>query len=459
MLAFAYDAIAHNDDWTHVDVRPNCQYPPGPTSFYDRRYACGQLMPMCMLDRQRLRCERTEVLLREGRPFVYPLELQFNLRASLVANPELAPGIPADVLEQVRRGRAIILAWIGHEPVPLHLDPEGRIWVFDVILKFLYDHYLPPQQVWFVSGNLLAQFNFQKWLQDRGTTEASAFRFRTMVMSPATVRMQYRANERGEDLGLNQKDDLWTYRLAPLSEADFAERYVQPGEIAEERRSGRIRPKRFLSMNRQPWFHRQAIVTYLYGKGFLDDSIVSFGSEPCDAGDIGAFPRFGKFLLESWETLQPRLPLVIDNAAGKTGIDFHKVMFGWPYRDAYFNIVTETEMGLDVAPICTEKLCKPMLNFQPFIAATTAHTLGHLNAVGFKTYSSLVDESYDTVAEPIERLTRIFEQIERLGVLSQVEARDRYFACLPELEHNRCHLLEGHHELDGLFDELEAALS
>jgi hypothetical protein len=99
-----------------------------------------------------------------------------------------------------------------------------------------------------------------------------------------------------------------------------------------------------------------------------------------------------------------------------------------------------------------------MLNFQPFIAATTAHTLAHLNNVGFKTFPDLVDEGYDTVDEPIERLVRIFAQIDRLGALSQAEARERYFACLPTLEHNRQHLLDGRHELDGLFDEIEAVL-
>jgi hypothetical protein len=459
MLNFAFDMMSRNDDGTHVEVRPNCQFPRALMPASDRRFTCSMLPPMCILDRHRLRCERTELLLRAGRPFVYPLELTYKLRASLVLNPELAPEIPAEVLDQVRRRRAAILVWIGHEPVPLHLDAEGRIWVFDVILKFLYDHGLPAEQVWFASGNLLSRFSFQKWLQDRHIAEAAAFRFRTMVMSPTTVRMQYRANERGEDIRLTERDDLWTFTLSSVSAAEFAERYVQPVEIAEERRSGKIRPKRFLSMNRQPRFHRQAIVSYLAGKGFLDQSIVSFRQVPCDINDIRAVPDLGEFLFESWQALHPRLPLVIDDATPDAGmVEFHRVAFGWPYRDAYFNLVTETEMGLNVSPICTEKLCKPMLNFQPFIAATTAYTLGYLNALGFKTFSSLVDEQYDTVADPIERLMRIFEQIDRLGGLSQGEARDRYFACLPELEHNREHLLDGHHELDRLFDEIEATL-
>jgi hypothetical protein len=282
-------------------------------------------------------------------------------------------------------------------------------------------------------------------------------------MSPTTVRMQYRANERGEEIQLAESDDSWSFSLSRLSVEEFAERYVQPEEIVAERRSGKIRAKRFLSMNRQPRFHRQAIVSYLLGRGFLDHSIVSFGPALHDGRDLRAFPLFGEMLFANWQTLQARLPLVIDylidNTPAGTGMDqFHKVSHGWPYRDAYFNIVTETEIGRDVAPICTEKLCKPMLNLQPFVAVTTAHTLAYLNRAGFKTFSSIVDEHYDVVEDPIERLIRIFEQIDRLGGLSEAEARDRYIACLPELEHNRQHLLDGRHELDSLFDEIEAAL-
>src|SRR5271170_3782719 len=102
MLTLAYDTIAHNDDWTHVVARPNCQFRFRQPIFPDRRYTCGTLVPMCVLDRVRLRCERTEDLLQADRPFIYPLELQTGMHASLVANPELAPGIPSSVLQRVR---------------------------------------------------------------------------------------------------------------------------------------------------------------------------------------------------------------------------------------------------------------------------------------------------------------------------------------------------------------------
>jgi hypothetical protein len=38
---------------------------------------------------------------------------------------------------------------------------------------------------------------------------------------------------------------------------------------------------------------------------------------------------------------------------------------------------------------------------------------------------------------PLECLERILQQIDRLGRFSQVEARDTYFACVPEPKHHR----------------------
>jgi hypothetical protein len=101
---------------------------------------------------------------------------------------------------------------------------------------------------------------------------------------------------------------------------------------------------------------------------------------------------------------------------------------------------------------------KPISNLQPFIVISTTGTLRYLHGIGFRSFAGIIDESYDALADPIERIPRIFEQIDRLAALSPAEARDRYFACLPALEHNRTHLIDGRHELEDLYDELEAQL-
>jgi len=454
MLPFAYDDIDADDARTRIEVRPNCRWPPGSLP-RDWHYSCFTLAPLAVLRQDRLLCERTDLLLRSGRPFVYPVELRYNMREILAGDAVLAPGIPPDILAQARAGRAVILVWIGHEPTPLELEP-GKTWVFDVVQRFVTDHELPPQQVWFVSGNLIGVHSFGRWLQARRLYEAEAFRFRTLALSPGSVQARYRANRGGFDLNIRQLDDGFMLRVESCDAAAFARRYIDPTEIDEERRSGRLRPKRFLSFNGRPGIHRQLLVAYLSGKGLLDGSLVSFRATEADfAGDLD-FPAHREFLRESWRALLPLLPLTVD--AMTDVIDHHRVQDGWPYREAYFNIVTETEVGYGCAPFSTEKLMKPISNFQPFIVISTTDTLRYLHRIGFKSFPGLIDEGYDRPPDPIERIPRIFEQIDRLAALSPAEARDRYFACLPELEHNRAHLIDGRHELEDLFDDLEAQL-
>src|SRR5262249_31176755 len=149
------------------------------------------------------------------------------------------------------------------------LDVAAKTWVFDVIQKFVVDHDLPPGQVWFVSGNVSGIHSFAQWLRARRLYEAHTFRFRSLAMSPGSVQLHYRANAHGSELTparMPGNTQRFVMRLTPLGRDAFAERYIQPSEIAEERQSGRLRPKRFLSMNWRPRFHRQLVVTYLAGR-------------------------------------------------------------------------------------------------------------------------------------------------------------------------------------------------
>lgn len=481
MLALAYDDITYDDDRTQVEMRPNCQPPAAPQ---DARYSCFTLGALGVLPGHRLRCERTDTLLRSGQPFVYPLELTSNARASLTANPELAPGIPRGVLAQARARRAVILVWIGHEQTPLECDPAGKIWILDSVQALVRDHDLPPEQVWFVTGNLNGHTSFVQWLRLRRLYEPEAFRFRALAFSPGSVQARYRTNERGHDLEIREQDGSWTFTVARCSASEFAKRYVQPTEIADELRSGRLRAKRFLCMNHTPRFHRQLIASYLAGRDALDDSLVSFPKVPVELNNRCDFPVGTAVLRDGWSRLHPKLPLIID--ADRIGTDGHVVQGdgmlklrpdiplaihpvrdsrdnhavpdGAPYRQAYVNIVTETEVGYLCTPFSTEKVMKPILNHQPFIMVSTANTLRYLHGIGFVGYPELLDQSYDREDDPIARMARIFEQIDRVLALSPAELRDRYIACLPAVAHNRAHLIDGRHQLAELYDSLEAQL-
>ena len=55
----------------------------------------------------------------------------------------------------------------------------------------------------------------------------------------------------------------------------------------------------------------------------------------------------------------------------------------------------------------TEKIFKPIVSRMPFILVGPAHNLAYLKSYGFRTFDRWIDESYDTIEDPIERMHAI----------------------------------------------------
>ena len=79
--------------------------------------------------------------------------------------------------------------------------------------------------------------------------------------------------------------------------------------------------------------------------------------------------------------------------------------------------VTEFTLALETAPnelFVTEKTFKPLLIGHPFIAVAGRYHLKHLQSLEFKTYSQYIDESYDELEYPGERLSAVAQEVARL---------------------------------------------
>lgn len=78
---------------------------------------------------------------------------------------------------------------------------------------------------------------------------------------------------------------------------------------------------------------------------------------------------------------------------------------------------TEFSLVLETAPselFVTEKTLKPLLVGHPFLVLSGQGHLKHLHSLGFKTFNGLIDESYDNLRWPGERLIYIANEVERL---------------------------------------------
>ena len=108
------------------------------------------------------------------------------------------------------------------------------------------------------------------------------------------------------------------------------------------------------------------------------------------------------------------------------------------YNKSYYSVVCETTAYVNSYSHYTEKVAKPMLALRPFVAFAGQHYMKNLRSLGFKTFSTVLDEGYDNVAEHQLRHRLAVKQVEWLceqdpeTVLTELDSI---------LEHNRNHFL------------------
>ena len=86
------------------------------------------------------------------------------------------------------------------------------------------------------------------------------------------------------------------------------------------------------------------------------------------------------------------------------------------YQHTAIEIVLETLFD-DSRWHLTEKALRPIACGRPFILAATPGSLEYLRSYGFKTFHGLIDETYDTIHDPAERLKKICNEMNRISQL------------------------------------------
>lgn len=108
------------------------------------------------------------------------------------------------------------------------------------------------------------------------------------------------------------------------------------------------------------------------------------------------------------------------------------------YNSSWYSIVAETTQYNDHNQY-TEKVAKPIVAGRPFVVFAGQYYLQNLRKLGFKTFSSVIDESYDLVENSNDRWQQGWNQVEQLCKLNPQQV---YSALESVLEHNRRHFIE-----------------
>jgi hypothetical protein len=143
--------------------------------------------------------------------------------------------------------------------------------------------------------------------------------------------------------------------------------------------------------------------------------------------------------------LHDRLPMTVDLDVSKHAGRGKPLGLGnemlEPYLRSYMSIVTETYFSRGEWLFITEKICKAMYGLHPFLVAGDPGSLALLRQYGFQTFSPFIDESYDELVDPTDRMRAILSEIERLAALSNDEMHDLAVAAWPRVEHNYFRLM------------------
>jgi hypothetical protein len=108
------------------------------------------------------------------------------------------------------------------------------------------------------------------------------------------------------------------------------------------------------------------------------------------------------------------------------------------YRDTYFSLVTET-VFYQPWSFRTEKIAKCLYIGHPWICAANAGFYRDLRRLGFRTFDPIIDESFDTIDDPTDRLARV------VAVTRDTCGQDMLqfmTAAEPICKYNQQHLLE-----------------
>lgn len=153
-------------------------------------------------------------------------------------------------------------------------------------------------------------------------------------------------------------------------------------------------------------------------------------------------------------------PMILDrdNTTGSLSADFGDQEFEL-WKSGLWHIVTETVFYHDKLHL-TEKIFKPIVAQRPFMLAAAPGNLAYLKSYGFETFDRWIDESYDNIPDPDQRLQAIVDQTNRLCAMSNTELRQMHQEMQPVLQHNFDHLWTTfrHHIVHELVNNFERSV-
>lgn len=167
-----------------------------------------------------------------------------------------------------------------------------------------------------------------------------------------------------------------------------------------DQKSHHSRKPTFFSLMNKSRLHRDLLVKNLYDKKILTKGKIVY--HECNDNEI--------------------IPLLYKQSKFQDLNNFNEPTHNWydgqigpDYLDYSLEVVVETSCDF-IFP--TEKVVRPLLAGMPFLIIAAPKFLEYLHSLGFETYNTFIDESYDNELDLNKRIDNV------TGILSQLQKRD-----------------------------------
>lgn len=219
----------------------------------------------------------------------------------------------------------------------------------------------------------------------------------------------------------------------------------------------RNKPYKFLFLNGRARPHRKYLYEHLRRQGLLDKSLYTMlDAKPCvvrrfafreDGIDVMATATPLKRLPDEYEVERYRNPAFGPIVPERTNLKQELFRREWgeiylydrPYIDTYFSLVSETVCSESDISFRTEKIAKPLAMGHPFIVAANRGFYRDLRNLGFQTFDSIIDESFDLVEDAQARMDRLMQVV---GDICGQDLDGFMDACRSICKYNQQHLAQ-----------------
>lgn len=198
------------------------------------------------------------------------------------------------------------------------------------------------------------------------------------------------------------------------------------------------RPYNFTILNRTHKWWRATVMADLQRHGILDRSLWSYN--PTISLDEGR--NENPIEEDSDSELRQQVtefvssgPHTCDSATADQHNDHTRIDIEL-FQQSYCQVILETHFDADGSggAFVTEKTFKALKYAQPFVIAGTPGSIQCLRDLGYRTFDSVIDHSYDSELNNTDRWKKLLKEICRLDA----QGLDNIFKqCVPDLIHNQ----------------------